>query len=154
MWLVHATWTDSCCAACRYGYGQKGVSVILYATPELRRHQWFITVNWPGGVYASPSFAGSRPGGVIAATWAAMLAMGRQGYLQHAARIYATAMKIRAGVAKIPGLFVYGTPPAMVVAWGSHELNVFAINDKMAHRGWSLNPVRAASLVAGVFVHC
>lgn len=74
----------------------------------------------------------------MAATWAAMIAMGakvclffrvfaffansKQGYRSHAENIYRCAQKIREGVAKIPGLFVYGNPPAMVVAWGSNEV--------------------------------
>jgi sphinganine-1-phosphate aldolase len=103
--------------------------------------QWFITVNWPGGLYASPSFAGSRPGGVIAVTWAAMIAMGKEGYLKRAQQIYKCAQRIKEGVSSIAGLYVYGNPPAMVVSWGSDEVNIFAVNDKMAHLGWSLNPL-------------
>ncbi len=70
----------------KYGYTQKGTSVIMYASPDIRKYQYFVTVNWPGGLYASPSFAGSRPGGVIAVTWAALVAMGRNGYLERARR--------------------------------------------------------------------
>ena len=86
-------------------------------------------------------FSGSRPGGVIAVTWAALVAIGADGYRERAKRIYESARKIRDGVAKIRGLKVWGNPPAMVVSWGSDELNVFAINDRMAHMGWSLNPI-------------
>jgi sphinganine-1-phosphate aldolase len=35
---------------------------------------------WQGGFYGSPSVAGSRPGSVIAGTWAAIARIGRQGY--------------------------------------------------------------------------
>merc|ERR1711991_2710 len=73
--------------------------------------------------------------------WAALVAMGQDGYLEHADRVYHSAMRIRAGVAKIPGLKLFGNPPAMVISWGSDEVNIFAVNDRMAHRGWSLNPV-------------
>ena len=106
----------------KYGYAQKGSSVLLFSHPDYRKFTWFCTVNWPGGIYCSPSFQGSRPGGLVAATWAAMIAMGAKGYREHAEKIYQCAQKIRAGVAKIPGLFVYGNPPAMVVAWGSNEV--------------------------------
>lgn len=37
---------------------------------------------WQGGFYGSPSVAGSRPGSVIAGTWAAMTRIGRQGYIK------------------------------------------------------------------------
>jgi glutamate/tyrosine decarboxylase-like PLP-dependent enzyme len=37
----------------KYGYASKGVSVILYRTHELARHQVFVTTDWLGGLYAS-----------------------------------------------------------------------------------------------------
>jgi sphinganine-1-phosphate aldolase len=40
---------------------------------------YFATTDWPGGLYASPSMAGSRPGAIIAATWAALVAIGDKG---------------------------------------------------------------------------
>jgi glutamate/tyrosine decarboxylase-like PLP-dependent enzyme len=64
----------------KYGYAAKGTSVILYRGPELRRHQYFTITDWPGGLYFSPSFAGSRPGALSAACWAAMVRIGQKGY--------------------------------------------------------------------------
>ncbi len=46
----------------KYGYAAKGTSVVLYRTLELRHFQYFTTTDWPGGLYCSPTFAGSRPG--------------------------------------------------------------------------------------------
>ena len=66
----------------KFGYAAKGTSVVLYRTPELRRHQYFVSTDWPGGLYCSPTLAGSRPGGLIAACWAAMVATGEDGYLE------------------------------------------------------------------------
>ena len=45
------------------------------------------TTDWPGGIYASPTLAGSRPGANIAVTWAAMMSFGRDGrFLQNRIR--------------------------------------------------------------------
>ncbi len=66
----------------KYGYASKGVSVILYRTHELARKQLFVTSDWLGGFYASTAMAGTRPAGPIAAAWAAMMHLGRQGYLE------------------------------------------------------------------------
>jgi sphinganine-1-phosphate aldolase len=107
----------------KYGYAQKGSSVLLFSSPELRRFTWFCTVNWPGGIYCSPSFQGSRPGGLVATAWASLVAMGQRGYREHAEAIYQCAQTIRAGVNKIPGLFVYGNPPAMLISWGSSDVS-------------------------------
>jgi sphinganine-1-phosphate aldolase len=66
----------------KYGYASKGVSVILYRTHELARKQLFVTTDWLGGFYASTAMAGTRPAGPIAAAWAALMHIGRDGYLE------------------------------------------------------------------------
>ena len=35
-----------------------------------------------GGIFVSPTMAGSRSGGIIAATWASMMNNGLEGYIQ------------------------------------------------------------------------
>ena len=35
--------------------------------------------EWSGGLYVSPTIAGSRPGGLIAGAWAAMMSLGDEG---------------------------------------------------------------------------
>ena len=71
----------------KYGYASKGASVILYKTAQLRSYQYFSYSNWPGGLFVSPSMAGSRSGGIIAATWAAMVSTGQNGYMERAAAL-------------------------------------------------------------------
>ena len=39
---------------------------------------WTVT-EWSGGLYVSPTIAGSRPGGLIAGAWAAMMSLGQEG---------------------------------------------------------------------------
>lgn len=122
----------------KYGYAPKGTGVLLYRSPELRRHQYFVYTDWPGGVYASPGIAGSRSGGLIAATWAAMMAMGEQGYLELAGPILDTAVRLRATVEEIPELRPLGRSPFMV-AFGSEQLDIWHLNDALQERGWRLN---------------
>jgi sphinganine-1-phosphate aldolase len=122
----------------KYGYAPKGTGVLLYRGPVLRRHQYFVSTDWPGGIYASPGFAGSRSGGLIAATWAAMLSLGERGYLELAERILATAAELRGAVESLPELRTLGDSPFMV-AFGSDELDVWHLNDALQERGWRLN---------------
>ena len=68
----------------KYGFAAKGASTIIYRDSDLLQHQIFVSENWPGGVFASPALLGTRPGGSIAAAWAAMQAMGADGYLRNA----------------------------------------------------------------------
>ncbi len=122
----------------KYGYALKGSSVLLYRNSELRRYQYFNYTDWPGGIYLSPGLSGSRSGGIVAATWAAMVSLGEQGYLEVADRIFKTAAAIREGVDSIPELEVIGSP-TFLVAFRSPELNIYHVNDRLIEKGWRLN---------------
>ncbi|NTU81462.1 MAG: aminotransferase class V-fold PLP-dependent enzyme, partial [Chloroflexales bacterium] len=122
----------------KYGYAAKGTSVVLYRGRELRHYQYYTTTDWPGGLYFSPTLAGSRPGGLSAACWAAMVATGERGYLEATGRILETAAAIRRGIEAIPGLRVLGDP-LWVIAFASPQLNIFQVLELMGRRGWSLN---------------
>jgi glutamate/tyrosine decarboxylase-like PLP-dependent enzyme len=122
----------------KYGYAPKGTSVVLYRGLELRRYQYFTATEWPGGLYFSPTVAGSRPGALLAGCWAAIVATGKQGYLQAAKRILETATTIHRGIESIPALRVLGDP-LWVIAFDSPSLDIYRILDSMTARGWSLN---------------
>lgn len=122
----------------KYGYAAKGTSVVLYRGHELRHYQYFTSTDWPGGFYCSPSFAGSRPGALIAQCWAAMVSTGEEGYLEYARRILEAAARIKQGISEIPGLEVMGDP-LWVIAFRSPELDIYQVLDAMTERGWSLN---------------
>ncbi len=125
----------------KYGYAAKGASTILYRSMDYLRHQFFVYVDWPGGVFASPSLPGTRPGGSIAAAWAALMAMGEDGYLRNAETVLRTARRFMDGINAIPGLRVLGNPPASVFAYTTTEpgLNCYAIADRMAEQGWHID---------------
>jgi glutamate/tyrosine decarboxylase-like PLP-dependent enzyme len=122
----------------KYGYAAKGTSVVLYRGVELRRFQYFVNADWPGGLYFSPTLAGSRSGALVAATWAAMVSIGERGYLEATRRILETARTIRVGIEKIPELHVLGHP-LWVIAFASDTLDIYKVLDRMSSRGWSLN---------------
>lgn len=123
----------------KYGYAAKGASVILYCDRELRRHQLFAATEWPGGIYASPTMGGTRPGGAIAAAWAIMNYLGEDGYTEIAKNVMLTATKIKAGINAVDGLHVLGDPPMSLLAIGSKTLNIYEVGDEMGQRGWHLD---------------
>jgi sphinganine-1-phosphate aldolase len=131
----------------KYGYAAKGSSVVLYRGTELRQFQYYTVTDWPGGLYLSPAFAGSRPGALSATCWAAMVSIGESGYTEAARRILATGAKIRDGIAAIPGLRVLGDP-LWVTAFAADEgLDVYQVMENMSHRGWSLNGLQRPAAV-------
>jgi glutamate/tyrosine decarboxylase-like PLP-dependent enzyme len=122
----------------KYGYAAKGTSVILYRGLALRRYQYFTATDWPGGLYFSPTFAGSRPGALSAACWAALVTTGKNGYLAASKKILQTAAKIKKGIQEIPDLFILGDP-LWVIAFGSRTLDIYSLMDYMTSKKWSLN---------------
>ena len=130
----------------KYGYAAKGTSVVVYRGERLRRYQYYTAADWPGGLYYSPTLAGSRPGALSAACWAAMLAMGEAGYLEATARILAVGGLLKAWIREIPDLYVLGDP-LWVIAFGAHDLDIYRIMEQMSGRGWALNGLHKPAAV-------
>jgi len=122
----------------KYGYALKGSSVLLFRPKELRREQYLVIDGWPGGAYSSPTMAGSRSGGLVAATWASMLSLGKDGYRSIATDIFATADKIKAAVREHEELEVIGDS-LFNVAFRSDVVDIFHVNDGLADLGWRMN---------------
>jgi glutamate/tyrosine decarboxylase-like PLP-dependent enzyme len=130
----------------KYGYAAKGTSVVLYRGVELRRYQYFTATEWPGGLYFSPALAGSRPGGLLAACWAALVATGEEGYLKATKQILETATVIRRGVEAIPELRVLGDP-LWIIAFTSPTLDIYRVLDFLTARHWNLNGLHKPAAV-------
>lgn len=122
----------------KYGYAAKGTSVVLYRDEALRHYQFYTATEWPGGLYFSPTLAGSRPGALSAACWASLLSMGEEGYLKATDSIFKTAEKIREGLKDIPEIKILGEP-FWIFAFASDSLNIYEVLDQMGKRNWNLN---------------
>ena len=130
----------------KFGYAAKGTSVVLYRGQNLRHYQYYTATDWPGGLYFSPTFAGSRPGALSAACWAAMISIGTDGYMAATKRILETADAIKTGIRKISELRILGNS-LFVIAFASDSLDIYKILEAMSHRGWSLNGLHKPSCV-------
>ena len=129
----------------KYGYALKGSSVLLYRDKDLRTNQYFTYPDWPGGLYLSPGLAGSRSGGIIASTYAAILATGASGYLAAADAIMRTATAIKDGInGSIPELEVIGDPTFLVAFKAVDELaiDIYLVNDSLKDQGWRMNSLQ------------
>ena len=122
----------------KYGYGPKGTSVTAYCDKSYRKYQYFTCTDWKGGIYVSPGLGGSRSGGLIAATWAVMLTLGKDGYLERAKKIFETAYAMQDVVKSIPELRLMGTP-SFCFSFTSDEFDIYHVNDYMRKLGWRFN---------------
>ncbi len=122
----------------KYGYAFKGTSVLTFRDKAIRNAQYFFLTDWSGGKYCSPGMEGSRSGGLIAATWAAMIQLGREGYRSYAKSIFETAAAMQASVRSHPELRIIGNP-TFLFSFTSDEFDIYHVNDFMRARGWRFN---------------
>ena len=64
----------------KFGLAPKGVSCVIYKHKELRSCQYYVNTDWMGGVYATPSFPGSRSGFATAGAWYMLTHVGKKAY--------------------------------------------------------------------------
>jgi sphinganine-1-phosphate aldolase len=118
-----------------------------------RKHQYTACTDWPGGLYISPGFAGSRSGAMIASAWASMVHLGAKGYLEATACIMMGATRFAKAIHEdIEGIEVIGEPEASVVAFRASTpkkggiqkkpVDVYKVNDLMSKKGWHLNALQ------------
>ncbi|HEX6418534.1 MAG TPA: aspartate aminotransferase family protein, partial [Acidimicrobiales bacterium] len=122
----------------KYGYAFKGSSTLLFRDKALRNGQYFFVSGWTGGKYMSPGIEGSRSGGLLAATWAAMVQLGREGYRRYAEQIFATAAEMMDAVRSHPELRIMGRP-TFCFSFTADEFDIYHVNDFMRERGWRFN---------------
>ncbi len=123
----------------KYGYTFKGASVVLYRDRSLLETQYFWYDNWPGGLYASGTSAGTRPAAPIVGAWAAINHLGADGYLRMAEVVRDTTRRLETGIGNIEGLQITHPPDLSVMEVGSDRFDMAAIGDVMDDRGWNLD---------------
>lgn len=134
--------TSISCDTHKYGFAPKGSSIIMYRTSQLRQFQYYISSDWTGGMYGSPTLAGSRPGALMVGCWATLVNIGISGYTESCKEIVTAAMKLKHTIQSHPGLSevleVVGDPIASVVAFKSKKkgFSVYEVGDILTAKGW------------------
>ncbi len=134
----------------KYGLAPKGASTITYRDMSYLRHQFFVSTDWPGGIYASPTMPGTRSGGAISAAWGAMMALGEEGYQHHAGEAMKAARRLVDGLSAIDGIEIVARPDAPIVAYKTTDqsgLNVFALADQLEDRDWSVDRMQSPNCI-------
>ena len=123
----------------KFGYTSKGASVIMYASKHLRSYQGFVTDDWLGGVYGSSGVLGTKSGGSMASAWAVMHFLGDDGYLRLTRQAREATLQLATVIRSTPELVLRAEPESTLLCFGAQDpsaLNVFAIADELAKRGW------------------
>lgn len=120
----------------KFGFCPKPASTLFFRGADIAAQVGFDLDVWPNGRFRTATLVGTRPGGGVAAAWAILQHLGFAGYEAIAARLMAMTDRYRSGVEAVAGLRVHGDPHLSVVAFGAHDVDVFAVAEAMAARGW------------------
>lgn len=119
----------------KYGYASKGASTVFFRSEALKAHMPFDAGPWPLGRMLTPTLAGTRPGGAIAAAWAVMNFLGVRGYRAKQKMVTDARERIEAGVQAL-GFSLLGAPQLGIVAFAHPKASPFTLLGKLHQRGW------------------
>ncbi|KAG7664725.1 DPL1 [[Candida] subhashii] len=137
--------TSISCDTHKYGFAPKGSSVIMYRESKLRECQYYISSDWTGGMYGSPTLAGSRPGALVVGCFSTMINIGKDGYEQSCREIVQATMTLKDALHSDPTLSKYlevlGDPIGSVVAFRvkkseQDSINIYELGDLLNKNEW------------------
>jgi len=121
----------------KYGFAPKPCSTILWRSQEEQAYHYLPITEWPCGLYLSQGFVGSRPLAPVAAVWALMHYLGKDGYVANAKKLLDVRNQIIERVAGIDGLVTWPTHgPLLQIA--SDRFDIQLVVGAMEQRGWRL----------------
>lgn len=119
----------------KYGYASKGASTIFFRDSALKDFMLFDAGPWPLGRMITPTLAGTRPGGAIAAAWAVIHHLGVEGYREKQRMVTEARAKIEAGVTAL-GFQVLGRPQLGIIAFAHPKIDALKVYAQIHKRGW------------------
>lgn len=126
----------------KYGYTPKGSSILLYRNEKHFKNQIFVETDWNGGIYATPTIVGSRPGNNIVFTWAILNYYGFKKYKENSEKIVHTTKTISNALKTVNDIYLFGEPQLNVIGIGSDKHNIYTLNKYMTMKGWNLNELQ------------
>lgn len=126
----------------KMGYCPKPASTVFYRDTEYYKYQAFDYDQWPHGTFLSPNLTNTRPGGSVAAAWSIMNYLGEEGYMNIADRMMKLTRAYVEGIEAIDGLSMVCKPELSITLFGSKELDIFAVADRLTEKKWFCSLVR------------
>jgi sphinganine-1-phosphate aldolase len=122
----------------KYGYSHKGVSCILYKNKNFLKYQYFVSSDWDGGLYVSPTILGSRSGGLVAQAWVGFLSRGFKEYQECSNYIIFLAKYTYEKLKNICYLY----PLDLHIVCFSIKEDTYKLYDYLIERGYNLNALQ------------
>jgi len=121
----------------KYAYAMKPASVIAWRDASLQKYHYVKVSYWPTMEYSAEGFVGSRSAGPVAAAWAVMHFLGRDGYLDYTAKTMANKQALMEGIGAIEGLEVIDNE-LCILCYVSNDvaLPIEMVLGALTERGW------------------
>lgn len=126
----------------KFGFCPKPASTVLFRDEKRADCAGFDLDVWPSGRFKTNTLVGTRPAGGVAAAWAVMNYLGRDGYRAIAERLMTMRDAYVSGIDSIPGLRVYGNPELTILSFGGEHIDIASVASFMEHRGWVPGMIR------------
>lgn len=120
----------------KFGFCPKPASTVFYRAKELQAFQEFAFDAWSSGRFATQTLVGTRPAGAVAAAWAVLRHLGREGYRKVATEVMAVRDAYLEGLRAIPGMKIRGEPALANIAFGCDDVDMGKVATLMRERGW------------------
>ena len=86
---------------------------------------YYINTDWIGGIYATPSFPGSRSGFSSAGAWYSLTQVGRKVFIENARGVSNATKSLALQLSKIDDVIVFGKPEVCALAFATKTVNIF-----------------------------
>ncbi len=126
----------------KFGFCPKPASTILFRDAAHAEPAHFDLDVWPAGRFHTATLVGTRPGGGVAGAWAVLNYLGRDGYRTIADRLLSMRNAYAEGLEAISGMRIFGRPELTIMSFGAANVDMYAVAQAMAARGWVPGLVR------------
>ena len=120
----------------KYGYTAKGCSVLMHKDKTYRKHQYYACSEWTGYTLVNPTILSTKTGGPIAAAWAVMNFLGKEGYCDISRKTMNTTHRFIEGINAIDGLQVVGNPEVSLFSFTTTKGNPYDLFDELNEKRW------------------
>jgi glutamate/tyrosine decarboxylase-like PLP-dependent enzyme len=127
----------------KFGFCPKPASTVFYRDAALQAHQQFDFDVWPSGPLITQTLVGTRPGGGVAAAWAVLTYLGRDGYRAIARDLLNLRQRYFEALSTIPGVKIRGAPHLFNIAFGLDDVDIRQAAEELKGRGWLADIVNA-----------
>lgn len=125
----------------KYGYGPKGMSVMMCRPRKLFECLRFTSLEHAGAPFTMGNLGTYRSGAIVAGTWTALMKTGYKGYVEKSKKIFEKTEYIRREIKKMSDIKLFGPDNGLnMICFDGKGINPLRVALKMKElSNWSLS---------------